>query len=328
MAFDARQLGDWDSGVLSFLRQVNRVARDRGVDQDRSGLPEGIRKLMDLAEAVPEKKDARKSAAHGHLLDRIGWLTVGIGASFRDTLAFLGETTVVLGQGLRGAASYRRADFAILLQQSGVDALPIVALVNFLLGLILAFVGAVQLQQFGAEIYVANLVGIAMVRDMSALITGIIMAGRSGAAFAAEIGSMNANQELDALQTTGISPMQFLVLPRVWALVLMMPLLTLFGDLVGILGGATVGLGMLGLSPITYYQQTVNSLSLTYLFSGLVKGVIYGLLVAVAGCLRGMQAGRSALAVGGAATSAVVTGIVWIIAACGLFQFVSYVLGI
>ncbi len=328
VAYDTQQLEDWDSGVLSFLRQVSRVTTGHGITQDRTGLPEGIRRLLDLSEAVPEKKDARRGGDGTSLLDRIGWLTVGIGASFRDTLSFIGETTLVLGQGLRGAVSYRKADFRLLLQQSSVDALPIVALVNFLLGLILGFVGAVQLQQFGAEIYVANLVGIAMVRDMSALITGIIMAGRSGAAFAAEIGSMNANQELDALQTTGISPMQFLVVPRVWALVLMMPLLTLYGDVLGILGGATVGVGMLDLSLVAYYQQTVGSLSMTYLLSGLFKGLVYGMLVAVAGCLRGMQAGRSALAVGGAATSAVVTGIVWIIAACGIFQFLSYVLGI
>lgn len=328
ISYDAAHLGAWDSAVLTFLRRVERISRERGLVEDRSGLPQGIQELLGLSEAVPENVDASKRGAREPLLAKIGARTEAALDSLRDTLAFVGESTLVLGRGLRGLASYRKADLGLLLQRSGVDALPIVALVNFLLGLILAFVGAVQLQQFGAEIYVANLVGIAMVRDMGALMTGIIMAGRSGAAFAAEIGSMNANQELDALQTTGISPMEFLVLPRMWALVAMMPLLTLYADAMGILGGFAVGLGMLDLSMAAYYQQTVDSLSMTYVVSGVVKGLVYGLLIAVAGCLRGIQAGRSALAVGGAATSAVVTGIVWIIAACGIFQLMSYLMGI
>ena len=328
VAYDARQLGEWDSGVLTFLRRVGQIAEARGLPQDRSGLPEGVQRLINLAEAVPEKKDARRADEREPFLARIGMLTMGVGASLESTLAFVGESTLVLGRGARGGASYRKADLALLLRQSGIDALPIVTLVNFLLGLILAFVGAVQLRQFGAEIYVANLVGIAMVRDMAALMTGIIMAGRSGAAFAAEIGSMNSNQELDALQTTGISPMEFLVLPRVWALTAMMPLLALYANAVGILGGAAVGLGMLDLSATAYFLQTQQAVSLNHLFAGLVKALVYGALVALAGCLRGIQSGRSALAVGSAATSAVVTGIVWIIVACGLFQYISYVLGI
>ncbi len=328
LSFDTSALSDWDTTVVTFLRRVSQLAKDRGVEQDRSGLPEGVQKLLGLAEAVPAKKDAVRAEDGGGILHRVGLATVTATASIRDTIAFIGESAVMLAQGALGRTSYRKADLAMLLQQSGVDALPIVALVNFLLGLILAFVAAVQLQQFGAEIYVADLVGIAMVRDMAALMTAIIMAGRSGAAFAAEIGSMNSNQELDALQTTGLSPMEFLVLPRVWALVAMMPLLVLFADLVGILGGAAVALGMLGISWTSYAQQTLSALSLVHLLSGVVKGIVYGLLIAIAGCLRGMQAGRSALAVGGAATSAVVTGIVWIIAACGVFQVISFVLGI
>ncbi len=328
LAFDTKALGEWDTTVITFLKRVSKVAESKGLQQDRTGLPHGIQKLLGLAEAVPVKEDARRGGVEGGFLHRVGLATVEASTGIGETLAFIGESTVTLGRAFTGKMAYRRTDLALLLQQSGVDALPIVTLVNFLLGLILAFVGAVQLQQFGAEIYVANLVGIAMVRDMSALMTGIIMAGRSGAAFAAEIGSMNSNQELDALQTTGISPMEFLVLPRVWALVVMMPLLVLYANLVGILGGLVVGLGMLDLSWTAYWQQTTDAVSMTHLVSGLVKGLVYGLLVAVAGCMRGMQAGRSALAVGAAATSAVVTGIVWIIVACGVFQFMSFVLGI
>jgi phospholipid/cholesterol/gamma-HCH transport system permease protein len=328
VAFDTTGLADWDTTVVTFLKRVSEVATDKGVEQDRSGLPKGVQQLLGLAEAVPEKKDAKRTSESGNLLTKVGLATTGYLSGIHGTLSFIGESTFALGRGFSGRTSYRKADFALLLQQAGIDALPIVALVNFLLGLILAFVAAIQLQQFGAEIYVADLVGIAMVRDMAALMTGIIMAGRSGAAFAAEIGSMNSNQELDALQTTGISPIDFLVLPRVWALVVMMPLLVLFADLMGIMGGVVVGLGMLNLSWTAYWQQTVGAVTITHLVSGVFKGFVYGLLVAVAGCLRGMQAGRSALAVGGAATSAVVTGIVWIIVACGIFQFVSFVMGI
>ena len=200
-------------------------------------------------------------------------------------------------------------------------------LVSFLLGVILAFVGAVQLEQFGATIYVANLVGVAMVRDMAALITGIAMAGRSGAAFAAQLGTMKVNQEIDALNTAGLSPLEFLVLPRLVALMVMMPALTLYAQLMGIVGGAAVGVTLLDISLTAYVQQTTSAVGIGDLLGGVFKGAVYGGLIALAGCLRGMQAAKSSAGVGDAATSAVVTGIVAIIAACGFFQFVFYLLG-
>ena len=215
-----------------------------------------------------------------------------------------------------------------MLRRTGMEALGITALVAFLLGLILAFIGAIQLQKFGATIFVADLVGIGMVRDMGALMTGIVMAGRSGAAFAAEIGSMKATNEIDALETTGISPMDFLVLPRVAAITMMMPFLTVFADVMGVFGGGFVAWALLDISPSLFLQQATGAVTLQHFFSGLVKGAAYGLLVGIAGCMRGLEAKESSLAVGAAATSAVVTAIVWIIAACGLFQFVSYVLGL
>jgi phospholipid/cholesterol/gamma-HCH transport system permease protein len=216
----------------------------------------------------------------------------------------------------------------LLIQQCGAEALPIVTLISFLLGVILAFVGAVQLQQFGAQIYVANLVGVAMTREMGALMTAILMAGRTGAAFAAELGTMKVTQELDALTTAGFSVLEFLVLPRVLALVLMMPLLCLYADLVGVLGGATIGVGMLDLSWTMYLQQTIHVVSLGDTVGGVFKATVYGILIALAGCWRGLEAGSSASAVGRAATSAVVTSLVAIIVACGLFAFLFYVLGL
>jgi len=328
IAFDTRELGTWDSAILVFLAGVSSVARERDVHVDRSGLPEGLRRLLSLAEAVPEKGDARASVGDDPFVERLGHKAIATHRLFRSDLEFLGRLTLALGRAVLGRARFRMSDLSLLVQQSGFEALPIVTLVTFLLGLILAFVGAIQLQTFGATIYVADLVGVAMVRDMGALITGIIMAGRSGAAFAAQLGSMKVTQEIDALETMAISSMEFLVLPRVIALCLMMPLLTLYGDAMGILGGAFVGVTMLELSPVEYLLQTADSVSLSHVVGGVFKGSVYGVLIATSGCLRGVQSGRSSSAVGEAATSAVVTSIVAIIVACGLFAFLFYALGV
>ena len=327
VVFDSSGVGEWDMGILVFLVRVKDASSQYGIEVDRSGLPPGVQRLLALAEAVPEKSDARAENIEHGVLERIGETTIDIGASLSEQLEFVGAATSAFGRMLIGKARYRRADMWLQIQQAGVEALPIVALVSFLLGLILAFVGAIQLQAFGAQVYVADLVGIAMARDMGALIAAIVMAGRSGGAYAAQLGSMNVNQEIDALQTTGVSPLEFLVLPRMTALFLMMPLLALYAAAVGILGGAAVGTGMLDLSLTTYYQQTIAAISLRDVVGGVVKGATYGILIALAGCLRGMQSGRSASAVGDAATSAVVTGIVAIITAAGIYSAVFYVLG-
>jgi phospholipid/cholesterol/gamma-HCH transport system permease protein len=240
----------------------------------------------------------------------------------------VGEVAVALVRVATGRGIFRWKDILTLMQRAGIEALGIAALVSFLLGLILAFIGAIQFERYGASIYVADLVGIGMVRDMGALMTAIVMAGRSGAAYAAEIGSMRSTQEIDALETAGISPIEFLVVPRIVAIALMLPLLTVFADVAGILGGALVGVGMLDLSATVYLRQTIGAVTTGHLYGGLIKGFAYGILIGLAGCLRGIQSGSSSLAVGAAATSAVVTGLVWIIAACGLFQVLQYVLGV
>ncbi len=201
-------------------------------------------------------------------------------------------------------------------------------LISFLVGTIFAFVGAVQLERFGATIYVADLVGIAVVREMGAVMTAIVMAGRTGAAYAAQLGTMKVTQEIDALTTMGFSALDFLVLPRLLALCLMMPLLCLYADALGVLGGSVIGIGMLKLPPVTYFNQTFHAVALSDLAGGVLKASVYGVLVALAGCLRGLQSGSSSSAVGDAATSAVVTGIVAIIVACGIFAVVFYILGI
>jgi phospholipid/cholesterol/gamma-HCH transport system permease protein len=328
VAFDSRELASWDTSVLTFLVELSEFCRQRGIPMDREGLPVGVQRLLTLAEAVPERKGARREVAEASFLERTGTSTLELAASAKDMLAFLGDMTGSFFAIFRLKVHYRASDLFLLIQECGAQALPIVTLISFLVGVILAFVGAVQLKQFGAQIYVADLVGIAMMREMGAMMTGIIMAGRTGAAFAAQLGTMKVTQEIDALTTAGFSPLEFLVLPRVMALILMMPLLCLYSDFVGVIGGAVIGVGMLDLSWTTYFNETANAISLTDIFGGVFKSSVYGVLIALAGCLRGLQCGTSSSAVGDAATSAVVTGIVAIVMACGIFAVVFYIVGI
>jgi phospholipid/cholesterol/gamma-HCH transport system permease protein len=326
--FDTAAVTRWDSGLLIFLVRLEHLLAEHGVRSDRSGLPDGVRGMLTLAETVPEREGAKTKAARVGWIARIGLASTRFGRGFVQGVEFIGACLIAFGNALRGRARFRAQDLFVFIQEAGVEALPIVTLISFLVGTILAFVGAVQLEQFGAQIYVANLVGVAMVREMGAMMTGIVMAGRTGAAYAAALGSMKVNQEIDALSTMGISPLEFLVVPRMIALAAMMPLLCLYSDAVGILGGAAVGIGGLGLSPVTYYQYTQWAVTLSDLFGGIVKACVYGILIALFGCLRGMQSGSSSSAVGEATTRAVVSSIVAIISACGVFAVVFYVLGI
>ncbi len=326
--FETDGLADWDSGLLVFMIRFEHLLEEQGVEVNRDGLPDGVRGMLALAEAVPEREGARSAKKKQPLLVRVGVWAEGAWDAHREAVGFLGNCVVAFANLARGRARIRRQDLLLFMQEASVEALPIVTLISFLVGTILAFVGAVQLEQFGAAIYVANLVGIAMVREMGAMMTGIVMAGRTGASYAAQLGSMKVNQEIDALATMGISPLEFLVLPRMIALALTMPLLCLYSDAVGILGGVVVGVLGLGLSPVTYYQYTQWAVQLDDLFGGVMKASVYGVLIALFGCLRGMQSGNSSSAVGEATTRAVVSSIVAIISACGIFAVVFYVLGI
>jgi phospholipid/cholesterol/gamma-HCH transport system permease protein len=326
--FDAQEVAGWDSSIVWFLSKVSELCRERGIAVDWDKLPKGLRRLLELAEAVPEKKAARRDFVPMPLLERIGNSAFNAVSSLAATLSFVGDMALTLGRLILLKARFRAVDLLLFIQHHGARALPIVTLISFLVGVILAFIGAVQLRRFGAQIYVADLVGIAMVREMGAMMTGIIMAGRTGAAFAAQLGTMKVTQEIDAFTTLGLPPQEFLVLPRVIALVLMMPLLCAYADCIGVLGGAAVGIGMLDISWTTYFRETLRAISLTDVFGGLFKSTVYGVLIALGGCLRGLQCGNSSSAVGDAATSAVVTGIIAIVAACGVFAVVFYTLGI
>jgi phospholipid/cholesterol/gamma-HCH transport system permease protein len=243
-------------------------------------------------------------------------------------LTFLGEVVQACGRMLLGRARLRASDLGLFLQQCGAEALPIVTLISVLVGMILAFVGAVQLAMFGAEVYIADAVGIGMLRQMGALMTAIIMAGRTGAAFAAQLGSMQVNEEIDAFKTLGISPLEFLVLPRTLALISMVPLLTLYADVLGILGGMLVGVGMFDIPFSQYLNQTREALTLAHLGVGLFMSLVFAVIVSLAGCYQGLRSGRSSAAVGEAATRAVVSGIVGIVVADAAITLIITELGI
>jgi len=328
IGIDAQGLADWDTGLLIFLADIWKFCAEEKIRLTSTGLPQGVKNLLELATAVPEKKDARKAGERVSFLTNLGNEAVGFFRSFSDLLEFVGEATVAFLKLLRGKAQYRRVDLGLTIEACGAQALPIVTLISFLVGMILAFVGAIQLKMFGAEIYVANLVGVAMVRLMAAIMTGIVMAGRTGGAFAAQLGTMQVNQEVDALKTLGLSPMEFLVLPRMLALALMMPLLALYANVMGVLGGAVVAASMPNITLIQYYNQTTGAVGMWDLGIGLFSSAVFGVIVALSGCMRGMQCGRSASAVGDAATSAVVTAIVGIIVATAIITLITNLLGV
>ena len=313
IAFCSDAVTQWDSRLLTFLLKLHDYAQGQQIRLDTEGLPAGVRRLLQLALTVPERKEARRSEQARPFLYQLGVWTLNGVTEARVFTQFVGEWLLAVGQLLRGRASFRRTDFVRFLQAAGYDALPIVSLISVLVGAVLAFVGAVQLQLFGAEIYIANLVGLGMLREMGAMMTAIIMAGRTGSAYAAQLGTMQVNEEIDALKTLGISPMEFLVLPRSLALLLMLPLLCLWSDMLGILGGFVVGVSLMDLSLLEYLVQTRDSIGLVDLWIGLIKSVIFAGVISLAGCLRGLQSGRNSTAVGLATTSAMVTAILLIV---------------
>jgi phospholipid/cholesterol/gamma-HCH transport system permease protein len=328
LEFDTAGLTGWDSRFVAFIRNCAELCHDRGLEFRGDGLPEGVRRLLRLSRTVRGKLDAHHCRARSSFLQNLGERAIRDEEGAVGLLRFLGDIAVALGNLLRGRAQFRWADAFLVMEQTGPQAFAIVAMINFLVGLILAFVGALQLQRFGASIYVADLVGIATVRELGCVMTGIILCGRTGAAFAAQLGTMKLNEEISALQTFGISPIEFLVLPRMIALILMMPFLCIFADLISIAGGFFVSIGTLDVTPTVYLTRTLSAIQLKSFLLGVGKGCFFGFLVAYTGCLRGMQSGSDAAAVGEATTKAVVAGITAIIAFDGVFAVLSNALKI
>jgi phospholipid/cholesterol/gamma-HCH transport system permease protein len=325
---DARDLTAWDSGLVAFLAGLLAFCRSEGIDLRIGDLPDGVRRLLARASSAPVEADAAPPPPRPPLLERTGGRALAGWAAVLEWTAFIGEAVVGIGGLLTGRVRLRRADLWSIMYNTGAQAVPIVSLVSLLVGLILAFIGAVQLAVFGAQIYMASLVGISMVRVMGAVMAGIIMAGRTGAAFAARLGSMQVNEEIDALTTFGFSPFNLLVLPRLIALTLMMPLLTLYADFHGNPGRLARGVFMFDIHSAEYIAMTRESVRLQDFGLGLFHSLVFGIIVALTGCMRGMQCGRSASAVGDAATSAVVTAIVGMIVATAIITVLADVLGI
>jgi phospholipid/cholesterol/gamma-HCH transport system permease protein len=327
IALDGRGLTGWDSQFLVFLRQLTMDLEKLGAEVDSGALPDGAKRLLALASAVPPAK-RRPASGPDPLTVRIGKSVYDAWDSFFEFVDFVGGIVIAMGRLLRGRAQFPAADFALIIQDTGARALPIVSLIAVLVGLIIAFVGSVQLQRFGAGSFTADMVAIAMLREMGALMTAVIMAGRTGAAFAAEIATMQVNEEIDALATLGIDPMDYLVLPRVLALSLMMPLLCLYANLMGILGGGIIGVTLMDIPVLEYWERTKNALGFTNLAIGVIKAGVFGGLIGLSGCMRGLSAGRSAAAVGVSTTSAVVLSIVLLVVCDGLFAVILNFLGL
>jgi phospholipid/cholesterol/gamma-HCH transport system permease protein len=330
LRLDASSLGRWDSALIALLKMLHDFAdagRPRPVQIDDSGLPDAARRLLALASAgAPEAAGA--AVTHRSLPTRVGEAYFDAWSIIVEVAALVGETALQGAAAFAGRTRTRAVDVLQCVREAGAGALGIVALVNGLVGAILAFVGAVQLQRFGAGIYIANLVGIAVVREMAAIVTAIVMAGRTGGAYAAHLATMQGNEEIDALNALGIPVFDFLVLPRIAALVTMTPLLYLYGCAVGLFGGYIVSIATLDLTSASFLEQLRGAVAGAQFAIGLAKSVVFGALVALAGCHIGLRAGRSAADVGRAATEAVVAGIVGVIALDAVFALCTNALGI
>lgn len=325
LRFDCSQLSDYDSSLICYVIRCASFCSKHGIRFARETLPENAEKLFSLSVAnrrqseEPRERDMALLAVIGRWGERM----------FSNTdraLKFLGETAIAIKHLFCGRARFRRRDCLYFIQDCGINALPIITLISFITGMILAYIGAMQLRQFGAIIYVASLIAIAMVREMGVIMTSVIMCGRTGSAFAAQIGSMQASEEISALRVLAVNPVEYLVLPRIVALTLMMPLLTLYSDFVGILGGLFV-MGSMDITLEQYWRQIVLTLDMSHVMSGVIKSIFFGFMVAWAGCYRGMIAGKSSLAVGDAATSAAVLGMVLIVIGDGIFAVLFNVIG-
>lgn len=328
LVIDASKLHKWDSALLSFVSHLERFGRENGIAIESGTLPLEARHIINLAGRSLGDEPPARGAPQQNFIQRIGEGAIGKAKGLRRPVDFIGSSMMALGLFFAGRARYRALDLFAMIEECGARALPIVGVISLLVGMIFSFVGAIQLKQFGADIYDANLVAVAMAREMAAVMTGIVLTGRTGAAFAAQIGTMQGNEEIDALSTLGISSFEFLVLPRMLALIVMTPLLCIYSTALGIAGGYIVAMGTLNVTSTAYILQTQSAITLTDLAIGIIKSIVFGILIAIAGCLRGMQASRSAAGVGTATTSAVVSGILAIIVTDAAFAVILNVLGL
>lgn len=324
---DGAALTNWDSVLMAFLLQCHNCCISQDIAFNTRNMPEGIVKLLEVATAVkPHEQSEEQQKPWWQSLNPVE-LMHKVTRDITESLAFIGEVAIAFVRLLAGKANTRLTDIRDFCYQAGPNAFGIISLTSVLVGMILAYLGAAQLQQFGAQVYVANLVVIGMLREMGVLMTAVVMAGRTGAAYAAQLGTMQTNEEIDAITTMGISPMEFLVMPRMLALIAVMPLLVIYANLLGIIGGGIVAGGM-GISPLQYITQSQSAFAISHIMVGLLKSVVFAVLIAIAGCRSGINSGRSSAAVGQAATEAVVTAIVYLIVADAAINILFQQLGI
>ncbi len=323
----ASSLEQWDTSLATVLFNLYKLAAHRQIDVTTSNMPSNLQRLVRLALLVNRKPPQNKEVCESFFAS-VGSLTLVILANIKKTFSFIIDVWHSIKRLFSAQATMRKIDWLYALEDCTYRAVGIVSLVSFMVGLILAFVGAIQLKSFGAQIYVSSLVAIGMTRIMGAIMVGVVMAGRTGAAYAASIGSMQVNEEVDALKTMGISSTDFLVLPRITALVLSMPILTILADFMGILGGFAVGVLTLNIPPEEYLLYTHKALSLTNFWVGIFHSFVFGIIISLCGCFYGINCGRNADSVGFATTKAVVSSIVWMIVATGFITLIFEVLGI
>ena len=314
------------SGIALFAHLRNLQHKARAQLEIHSLRPE-FEELLQESELGDLEQLESKRRPKTNLTEELGRVVVGFWEDTRSLIGFVGELVSALGTAVIHPKSVRWRDVVRVAETAGVNALPIIVLVSFLMGVIMAFQGAISLRRFGADVFVANLVGLAMLRELGPLMTAIILAGRSGSAFAAELGTMKVREEIDALKTMGLDPVRFLVVTRVIAAVVMTPLLTVFADLLGLIGGALV-MRSFGVPLITFYRQVQYQVTYGSFVGGLVKSFVFGILVAAIGCLRGLQTTTGASAVGESTTRSVVSGIVLIVITDGIFSVVFYYLNV
>jgi len=324
---DASKIDYCDGSGIALFVQLRDLQRRLGGQLEIKGLRPEFQELLDESDLGNLESLEKRRQAQRNLIADTGRVVVGFWKDTRWLIAFIGELATALGKAARHPRSVRWRDVSRVAEAAGVDALPIVILVSFLMGVIMAFQGAISLRRFGADIFVANLVGLAMLRELGPLMTAIILAGRSGSAFAAELGTMKVREEVDALKTMGLDPVRFLVVTRVIAAVCMTPLLTVFADLLGLIGGAVV-MRSFGIPVVTFYHQVQYQVTYGSFVGGLVKSFVFGILVAAIGCVRGLQTTTGASAVGESTTRAVVSGIILIVVTDGVFSVIYYYLNV
>lgn len=319
-------LGAWDSSLAIFIRAARAWCEEQDIPFELVGLPPGADRLAQLLAKKPAKPVVRPRGLPD-LFAFVGKATFAIWTEIKDIAWLVGECAFSVLRFFRGRAQFRWSDCFVEMQECGAMVLPIVGLISFLVGIIMAYQGAVQLRQFGADVYVADLVGLSVVREMGPMMAAIVLAGRTGAAFAATLATMKANEEIDALETLGVAPVDFLVMPRLTALFVMMPLLAVYSNFLGILGGMVISWSILDIPTSLYWSETKSIIDLSDLSTGLIKAATFGLIIGLSGCLRGLKSDRSAAGVGQAATSAVVTGILLIIVSDALYAVIFNALG-